>query len=72
MWSGPGFYGALALPRLEEVIAGTEGSGGEECSAVGAGGEAEAWADGSYLPPGGSSSCPPGASRLFEVRAHVG
>jgi hypothetical protein len=44
MWSGPGFYGALALPRLEEVIAGTEGSGGEECSAVGAGGEAEAWA----------------------------
>ena len=48
MWSGPGFYGALALPRLEQVIAGTEGSGGEEeCNAVGAGGaggEADAWA----------------------------
>jgi len=36
---------APALLRLEEVIAGTEGSGGEECSAAqGAGGEAEAWA----------------------------
>jgi hypothetical protein len=44
---GPGSYGALALLRLEQVIAGTEGSGGEECNAVGAGGaggEADAWA----------------------------
>jgi hypothetical protein len=34
----------LALLRLEQLIAGTEGSGGEECNAVGAvgGGEAEA------------------------------
>jgi hypothetical protein len=43
---GPGSsYGALALLRLEQVIAGTEGSGGEEeCNAVGAGGEADAGA----------------------------
>ena len=33
------------LLRLEQVIAGTEGSGGEECNAAqGAGGEAAAWA----------------------------
>jgi hypothetical protein len=32
-----------ALLHLEQVIVGTEGSGGEECNAVG-GGEADAWA----------------------------